>query len=252
MVSVVQLCLASYNIHSCVGRDGRTDPARIARIIGELDPDIIALQEVRSRFGEVADTHQLNYLAGATGLQGIAGTTIFRPDSHYGNALLIRHRVLAVRRLDLSVAGAREPRGALDVDLEVNGRVIRVIATHLGLDASERREQVKRLLAVLNAKNRDPVVFLADINEWFPLSRPLRWFKAHFGRFSAPRTFPALFPLLALDRIWISPQAVLVKMEVNAYKTPLARIASDHLPVRARIAMDINHALLSYKNHQDD
>ena len=241
-MGVVHLSIASYNIHSCVGRDGRTDSARIARIIRELDPDIIALQEVRSHFGEMMDAHQLNCLAKATGLEGIAGPTTFRPDSHYGNALLTRYRALAVRRLDLSVAGAREPRGALDVDLQAGGMVIRVIATHLGLHASERREQVKRLLTGLTAKGSGPVVFLADINEWLPLSRPLRWLRAHFGSFPAPRTFPALFPLFALDRIWISPQAALIKTEVSAYKTPLARLASDHLPVKAKIAVAIHRA----------
>ena len=36
---------ATYNIHAHVGRDGRRDPARVSRVIDELDADVVALQE---------------------------------------------------------------------------------------------------------------------------------------------------------------------------------------------------------------
>src|SRR4051812_26782166 len=37
--------IASYNIHKCVGTDGRFDPERISRVVAEIDADVIALQE---------------------------------------------------------------------------------------------------------------------------------------------------------------------------------------------------------------
>src|SRR5947199_2462595 len=80
--------VASYNIHRCVGLDGRNDPERIARVIEEIEPDVIGLQEVESRFGTSLDIHQLNYLAEETGMQAVAGSTVLRANSHYGNALL--------------------------------------------------------------------------------------------------------------------------------------------------------------------
>ena len=74
--------VVSYNIHRCVGLDGRNDPERIARIIEEMEPDVIGLQEVESRFGnDDLDIHQLNYLAEETGLQAVAGSTILRVSS---------------------------------------------------------------------------------------------------------------------------------------------------------------------------
>lgn len=232
----IDLSVVSYNVHRCIGRDGRHDPKRIAQVIGQLAPDIIALQEVESRFGRAGDVHQLNYLAGATGLTAVPGPTILRPESHYGNALLTRHPVLAVHRLNLSVLPDREPRGALDVTLAVGGQSLRVIATHLGLRASERREQVKRLLAGLGQTTDNPLIVLGDINEWTPLSRPLRWLRAYLGKSLAPRTFPSQFPLFALDRLWVRPRNALRSIE--ALQTPLTCMASDHLPLQAKIVIN--------------
>jgi endonuclease/exonuclease/phosphatase family metal-dependent hydrolase len=227
--------VASYNIHSCVGLDGRCDPDRVARVIGELEADTVGLQEVYSSpGGSRARSVQLDHLASATGLQAIAGSTLFRPGGHYGNALLTRRKVLAVRRHDFSIAH-REPRGALDVDLEVAGRPLRVFVTHLGLRGAERRQQVKRILeALVSGDPEHPVVVLGDINEWLPLGRCLRWLHERLGRAPSPRTFPAAFPFLSLDRIWVRPCEALVKLE--AHRSPLARLASDHLPLKATIA----------------
>ena len=43
------ITIASYNIHRCIGGDGRFDPARVRRVIEELDADVVALQEVETR-----------------------------------------------------------------------------------------------------------------------------------------------------------------------------------------------------------
>ena len=40
------LRVATYNIHRCRGLDGRTNPARIAEVIRNIDADVVALQEV--------------------------------------------------------------------------------------------------------------------------------------------------------------------------------------------------------------
>lgn len=161
-------CVAvSYNIHRCIGRDGRNDPERVARVIEELDPDVVGLQEVESRFGGTLDMHQLNYLAEETGFLAVAGSTVLREDSHYGNALLTPHGVREVRTHDVSVPG-REPRGVLDVDLDVHGRRLRVLVTHLGLGSRERRRQTRLLLDTVAAHPDEPVVILSDFNEWFP------------------------------------------------------------------------------------
>ena len=42
----MQITLATYNIHACVGIDRRFDPERIVQVMKELDVDVAALQEV--------------------------------------------------------------------------------------------------------------------------------------------------------------------------------------------------------------
>lgn len=141
-----RLELASYNIHRCIGVDRRKDPGRIVAVIGEMAPDIVALQEVES----ARAAHQPEFLSSATGYEVLLGTAMERHDGQYGNALLIRSRILGVRRIDLSLP-RREPR-------------------------------------------------------------------------------------CALDGIWARPTAALHGLQVH--RSPLARVASDHLPVRATIVLE--------------
>lgn len=230
---------ASYNIHRCIGLDGRHDPERVARVIDELDTDFIGLQEVESRFGGAPDIHQLNFLAEETGFTAVAGSTILRADSHYGNALLTRHTVREVRSVDVSVPG-REPRGILDVDLDIHGQRVRVLVTHLGLGSRERRRQTRLLLETVAAHGDEPVIVLSDFNEWFRWRKPLRWMHRRLGHPPAPRTFPAVWPVMSLDRIWVAPRRNLV--EVRVHNSPLARRASDHLPLTAVMDLEMELA----------
>ena len=226
------LTIASYNVHACVGTDGRKDAARIVGVIEELGCDTVGLQE--------AD-YRLDFIAHRLGMEAVPGLTLLRHDGPYGNALVTRRRVLAVRRLPFTYSG-REPRNALDVDLEVGGETVRVIVTHLGLWPAERRYQVRKILELLRQTPvTERVVVLGDINEWMPLGRPLRWMNALLGRSPAERSFPSRWPLLALDRVWVRPRHALLALK--AHRSPLAALASDHLPVKAVIAT--HHAQLA-------
>ncbi len=226
--------VASYNIHQCLGTDGRRDPGRIARVILELDAQVIGLQEVNSKSSSRLEDTQMEYLAQVTGLKAVAGPTVWRADSRYGNVLLSRYPIASTRLVDLSVAG-REPRGAIDARLHIQGQAVRVIVTHLGLTASERRNQVKRLQQIVYGEREQLAILLGDTNEWFPLSRSIRTLHQCFGKSIAKPTFPARFPLLPLDRIWVRPRRALATVRVH--KSPLAKIASDHLPLKVRIAL---------------
>ena len=222
----------SYNIHECVGSDRRRDPSRIAEIIKESGAQIVGLQEVHSDSSGDEQLHQMNYLAASTGLQAVSGPAVERRNGHYGNVLLTSCKVLKVHKLDLSYL-AREPRGAIDADLDIGGETVRVIVTHLGLRPAERRFQVRRLLTALAEQRTRIVILLSDFNEWLPTGRSLRWIHTHLGKTALVRTFPSRFPLFALDRIWVSPPAALT--ELCCVRTPLSRVASDHLPLRATI-----------------
>jgi endonuclease/exonuclease/phosphatase family metal-dependent hydrolase len=221
--------VASYNTHGGIGRDGHFVPKRIAGVLSELDADVIALQEVENR---ATGFDMLNYLKQETQFEAIAGPTLLRNGADYGNGLLTRFRVISVQRIDLCVDRC-EPRGALDVELDCSGTPMRVLATHLGLRPAERREQIQRLLRVLEGDRPLPTILTGDINEWFLWGRPLRWLHKHFEQTPARATFPARYPVLALDRIWVKPRTLLRNIAVHS--TPLARIASDHLPLKAEL-----------------
>ena len=232
-ISSGRLVVASYNVHGCVGSDGLRDVARVARVIESLDADVIALQEVDLFPINGGQTHEVELLSHLVGLEGIAGPTREGKNGHYGNVLLTRLPIVAVRKLDCHGSIARAACGA-DVDLEAAGATVRVIATHLGLSPSERREQVRRILEVVS-KDERLTILLGDINEWLVYGRPLRWLHARFGYCKAVRTFPARFPVFALDRIWVHPVSALDRFE--ARDTRESRTASDHLPVRAEVSL---------------
>jgi len=223
--------IASYNTHGGVGRDRHFVPKRIADVLNELDVDVIALQEVENR---ATGFDMLEYLAAETGFHAIAGPTLMRRGADYGNGLLTRFKILSAKRVDLCVERC-EPRGAIDAELDCGGAPMRVLATHLGLRPYERRDQIHRLLAVLEGDRPLPTILMGDINEWFLWGRPLRWMHRHFQQTPSPPTFPSIFPVFALDRMWVKPRSLL--RGVRVHSTALAKIASDHLPLTAELAL---------------
>ena len=226
--------VVTYNIHTCVGVDRRYDPGRISMVLREIDADIACLQEVDAcRPGE-RHADQWAYLGAATGYRVIQGTSVRQPHGRFGNAILTRFPVLAARLIDLTVTGY-EPRAAIDADVLIGDRVLRVIATHFGLHAAERRQQANRLMATLGepvpASRREAhaVLLMGDLNEWRGRRGAIRSLDRRLGPSTAARTFPSWMPLLSLDRIYAGGPAVL--RDVDVYRSPLARLASDHLPL---------------------
>lgn len=233
MTSNGHFTVATWNVHRCVGADRRCDPDRVAAVIASLGCDVVALQEVDCLVHDADGFDQLEHLAMHAGaMHLVAGPTLRRQSVTTGNAILSRHPVLAKRWVDLTVA-RREPRGALDVDLDVGGRLVRVVSTHMGLQLRERDQQVERLLAALTPGPEEALVVLGDFNEWYPRGRLLRRLSEAFACAGSAATFPAWRPFLALDRVWVKPRGHIVRSDVVT--DPEARRASDHLPLRATL-----------------
>lgn len=227
----------SWNVHAMVGTDRRADPERIARVIGDLAPDVAGLQEVGGLLAPGEPPDPASALGALTGMNAAFGQTMqHRRGFAYGNAVLAHHPILAVRTYDLSVSG-REPRGCVRADVDVGGVSVHFFAAHLGLHWRERRRQAAQLLSadiLRDAALAFPMVLVGDFNSPSNRSAVPRWLRRQLVdcalavRNEAP-TFPAFFPLLRLDRCFVD--AAFEVRSVDVVRTPLARRASDHLPV---------------------
>ncbi|MDX0584811.1 EEP domain-containing protein [Sinorhizobium medicae] len=228
------IVIASYNIHKCVGTDGRFDPSRIAQVIAEIGADIVALQEADQRFGERAGLLDLEHLRREAHLVSVP-ISPFTEKGHgwHGNVLLIREGAVShVRQLKLPGV---EPRGALVVDLDLKAGPLRVIAAHLGLLRHSRARQAEMLLKASADGAGRPTLLIGDLNEWRMGKRSsLSFLSPMFDpSHAAVASFPSRFPLLPLDRVLGNPHHLVTSVEVH--DSPLARVASDHLPVKASI-----------------
>ena len=225
--------IASYNIHKGVGRDRRFDPHRTLMVINEIKPDVIALQEADRRFGDRAGLLDLNMLRRECGLIPVPLELSQGGHGWHGNVILYRQgSVTGAHQLDLP---GLEPRGALVVDLDLPPGPLRIIAAHLGLLRRCRARQVATLLSYAEPEDGRPVLLLGDFNEWrLGDKSALQRLAPYFGPLHTPiPSFPARFPILALDRVLGYPHNLI--SSVALHDTPLARVTSDHLPLKALI-----------------
>lgn len=226
--------VASYNVHKCIGTDKVFDPIRIVHVISELNADIMALQEADKRFGDRIGLLDLDFLKSETGLIPVPINTM-SPQGHgwHGNALFLRNgKVKDI--LQIKLPGV-EPRGALIVELEMQTGLIRIIAAHFGLLHHSRIQQAKLILSILEKRKVMPTIMVGDLNEWrigrtSSLASLAPFFDLRLGTLPS---FPSRFPVFALDRVFAFPQQLVSHIEIH--NSPLARIASDHLPIKAEI-----------------
>lgn len=224
--------IATYNVHGFVGTDGRRDVARIAQVVRELDADIVALQEVAFPSEEAA-AESIDLLAELSHFRAVSAPIVRADGVRHGNMLLTSFPIRSQRAVSLDV-GSFEPRRVLDVTLDACGQDVRILSTHLGLRPRERREQVKKLLEMLQDDSTPGMtLLLGDFNEWFLAGRPLRWLEGHFGRCTSVATFPSRLPIFALDRIWSQPREAISRFW--AHRSALSQVASDHLPAVAAV-----------------
>ena len=224
------LRVATWNIRKCVGLDRRRDPHRTAQVIAGLEADIVVLQEADKRLGRRPAALTPDIVDAETGLKAVDAGGHEPSIGWHGNAVLLSDNVVLEECRQLHLPGI-EPRGALALDLTARGSALRVVAVHLGLLRQSRRAQLATIRSRLDGLETRPTVILGDFNEWSATTglEPLVGFDIH----SPGRTFHAARPIAALDRIASSEGVVL--RDAGVVETRLTRVASDHLPVWAKL-----------------
>ncbi|MEZ5752027.1 MAG: endonuclease/exonuclease/phosphatase family protein [Paracoccaceae bacterium] len=231
------LTVGSYNIHKAIGADRRRDPHRVIAVIRELGADLLALQEVDRRFGTRRGVLDLAALEAETGLTPLTLQDRKGALAHgwHGNLVLARGALVeSVSLLDLP---GLEPRGAIIADLRFGDQPLRVIAAHLGLLKGSRLTQTRRLAAEVSPEM--PTLMMGDLNEWrqgpgcslMPIKQGLEAVE----RSAHVASFPARRPLFPLDRIIGCARSRI--SDLSTHDSPLARRASDHLPIKARLTL---------------
>jgi endonuclease/exonuclease/phosphatase family metal-dependent hydrolase len=244
-IKVERVRVATYNIHRCRGLDQRVLPSRIARVLEEIDADIVALQEVVNHTVSPEQPGQACYMAKKLGYECRFGQTRQLRGRPYGNAVLSRFPITTSKSYDLSCKPL-EPRACFQVDVELGGRqCLHVFNVHLGTTHSERQRQASALVStqILNSPEMThPRVMLGDFNDWTqgPVSRLLAShlvsadLMAHLRR---RRTYPGLLPMVHLDHIFFDASLHLESLKLHRSRTAL--MASDHLPLVADLRLPI-------------
>ncbi len=233
MIGDATLRVATYNVHACIARDG---VARVAEVIASLECDVVALQEVDVGRRRTGAFHQAEEIARRLGFASVFGAAWDRGTSgSYGNAVLSRCPIARSQTRALPEArGLRcEPRSVVEAHVVTPGGPIEVWCTHLGVRRHERELQGRAIVeAVVSREAQTPLVVLGDLNVGAdaPLVRALGAHLVDARRHASARTatYPARWPLFALDHIFVG--SPLLVREARTARSPLAAVASDHLP----------------------
>lgn len=225
------LRFASYNIRKARGLDGQRRPERILDVLNGLQADVIALQEADRRLGDRPTALPRRLIETQTDytVAPVASNAVSL--GWHGNAVLVRKGIAvnAVQRIDLP---GLEPRGAVSFELDLLPGSVRVVGAHLGLMRQHRRQQITTI--VRHLKDVANAVIIGDFNEW-SAHRGLEPLAPKFSVLSPGRSFHAARPIAALDRIAHTDGVVVTDAGVD--QGPLAKRASDHLPIWADMAL---------------
>jgi endonuclease/exonuclease/phosphatase family metal-dependent hydrolase len=241
------LRIMTYNVHSCIGMDGKLDAERIARVIARARPDVVALQELDVGRSRTAGMDQAHLIAHYLEMEFHFHPALHLEEERYGDAILthLPQRLVKAGPLPgLANKPLLEPRGALWVAIELHGRQVQVINTHLGLYPRERMAQVATLLGsdwLADDQCRAPVILCGDFNA-LPsssvcrrLAGRLKDVQIEAQRHRPKGTYSGRFPTMRIDHIFTSPELEVTGIEVPG--SELARSASDHLPLIAEIRL---------------
>ena len=230
----------TYNIHHGAGLDGKVDLQRIADLIKREQADIVALQEVDKGVERTARRDCPAELAALTGMSCVFSNNLHFQGGEYGNAVLTRFPIKRWTNRHYKMLGPGEQRGLLQVVLEVQGRELVFLDTHLDArgDAAERLLSATELAEAVQPYRGRPMILCGDFNDT-PGSRTHQkiaqtfadtWLVAGKGD---GFTIPAEKPRKRIDFIWLSKEPPITALRVWVPESE----ASDHLPVVAEFKL---------------
>jgi endonuclease/exonuclease/phosphatase family metal-dependent hydrolase len=229
-----------YNIHYGQGNDGQYDLERLAAVIAEAKPDLVALQEVDVGVKRSGRVHQARRLGELTGMAVRFGPTQHYEGGLFGNAVLTKLPILDVVIHPLPYTEATPervtyPRGAIAVTVRgPEDQPLRFVSTHFQHNVAEDRVAQAEAINALFAADDDPMpaILAGDINAP-PDSEPVRvllerW--SHAIDEAAAPTAPSDKPTSRIDYIFYRPAARFRLLLAEVIAEPMA---SDHRPVFA-------------------
>lgn len=222
----------TYHVHRCRGGDGRTDPERIAEVIRQVAPDLVALQDVNSP----EDRSQLAYLAIELGMQS------FGQDRVGGNALLSHVPLKGVQEYRLGRGGFCQR-----ADVDMAGQRFYLYNLHLDSGFYRYRQQIHALFGpelLGRHSSQCPQLVIGDFADPLAAALLFNW-PGTLRRTPTPfwsASYPARFPLFTRDRGYL--RGGLRILDCSVLHSSLAREASTHLPVCFTVQMaDPRHYL---------
>lgn len=229
-----------YNIHYGQGMDGAYDIPRLAAVINQAQPDLVALQEVDVGVLRSGRVHQAQALGRLTGMAVRFGPTQHYEGGLFGNAVLTRLPILdvAIHPLpytDSTPERTTYPRGAIAVVVRAPcGQSVRFVSTHFQHNVPEDRVEEAKAINGLFADPGDPLptILAGDINA-VPDSEPVQILQQRWTNASddppAP-SVPSVKPTSRIDYIFYRPQTRFRLVQAEVIDEAMA---SDHRPVLA-------------------
>ncbi|QDU52039.1 endonuclease/exonuclease/phosphatase family protein [Gimesia panareensis] len=228
-----------YNIHYGQGTDGKYDVARLAKVIQQTKPDLVALQEVDVGVKRSDRVHEAQRLSELTGLEVRFGPTQHYEGGLFGNAVLTRLPILDVMIQPLPYTESTPklvtyPRGAIVVTVKGPGdKPLRFISTHFQHNVHEDRvAEAKAINRYFTTKSDIPTILAGDMNarpDEEPIQILLKQWTNAIDKDATP-TAPSTKPRSRIDYVFYRPAT---KFEVIETKVIAEPLASDHRPVFA-------------------
>ncbi|MCA1618448.1 MAG: endonuclease/exonuclease/phosphatase family protein [Acidobacteria bacterium] len=233
----VRLKVMSYNIHVGIGMDKKLDLGRIADVIRRSGCDLVGLQEVDRGVERTGRVDEIKELARLTGMDYAFAHNLDYQGGQYGVAVLSRYPILAIDHRRYANTRERERRGFIRVEVEVKGRRLNFVTTHLDYQyADGRLFETRQLLDALKDV-RGPLIVTGDFNEEprgqvYELMRAAG-FADGWRRAGEGATYPADKPAKRIDYVFYRGlgEGRTPRDDEDAAQSVPDTLASDHRPV---------------------